>query len=326
MAVRIVRKNKANLITTIIIVILNMVVISSLVFLGLNQIKSVEKSYKGQINELKYMVASNKKQVLVPISDIKFNSVLEEALFEKKEIVSSLPQTEFISESDFGKLSVCDLKAQLPVTKNMIAEQKLPDDVREMEFNMFFLQTNLTKNDYVDIRLRFPNGEDYIVLAKRKIIDINSKQNTIWTWLNEKEIMTISSAIIDAYLNKGSKIYITKYVQAAMQKELVPTYPFNNDVKNAMLSNPNILEKASMELAAQARKALDERLMRMSQEDISNVDSGVTQEQAKSTEATEKAATQPPSESQAATPPAAQPAANTGENGGANTNGFFNQN
>ena len=56
------------------------------------------------------------------------------------------------------------------VTKDMIQDSTdlLSDTQRIQEYNMILLPSHLKNGDYVDIRLSLPNGQDYIVLSKKK--------------------------------------------------------------------------------------------------------------------------------------------------------------
>ena len=72
---------------------------------------------------------------------------------------------------------------------------ELTADLREQEYNMIALPTQLQKGDFIDIRLQLPNGGDYIVVAKKQILRCNS--TTIWIKMNEEEILTMSNAIIE---------------------------------------------------------------------------------------------------------------------------------
>ena len=62
------------------------------------------------------------------------------------------------------------------------------------------------------------------------------------------EILTISSAIIDAYRIPGSKLYMTRYTQAGMQKAATPTYVVSSETLGLMQKDPNILARAAEEL------------------------------------------------------------------------------
>ena len=62
--------------------------------------------------------------------------------------------------------------------------------------------------------------------------------------VSEEEILTLSSAIVDAYRIIGSKLYVTKYTEAGMQKAATPTYVVTSETAALLNSDPNILNKA----------------------------------------------------------------------------------
>lgn len=231
-----------------------------------------------QLNNIKNELAQSKRTGYVPKLGLKYNTKLDESMLEEVEFLSSLPQDMYMDKEDLGKVLNFSVKAEVPILKYMLNEDKIADDLRNAEFNTFTLQTNIEKNDFVDVRIRFPNGEDYIVLSKKMVNDIKLSTGTIWLNMSQKELMTISSATVDAYLRKGTKLYVVKYVQPQTQKDATPTYPFNIDVQSAMMSDPNILEKATIAMTAQARAGLEARMNMIPKENLTSVGSGVDDE------------------------------------------------
>lgn len=143
------------------------------------------------------------------------------------------------------------------VTPNLVvqSDEVVTDDVRQQEYNMIVLPVDLMTNDYIDIRLMTPSGQDFIVVSKAKVdIPMNTDgsyiTDTIRVNLREDEILSMSSAIVEAYGLLGSKLYATKYVEAGMQESAMPTYTPNASVTAQIQSNPNIVSIASEELAA----------------------------------------------------------------------------
>ena len=67
------------------------------------------------------------------------------------------------------------------------------------------------------------------------------------------EILTISSAIVDAYRITGAKLYVDKYTEAGMQKAATPTYVVTSETATLMDRDPNILDKAIEALRARYR-------------------------------------------------------------------------
>ena len=117
-------------------------------------------------------------------------------------------------------------------------DEKLTADLREQEYNMIALPTQLTVGDFVDIRLQLPNGGDYIVVSRKQVYNCNS--NTVWLKMNEEEILAMSNAIIEYYIMPGSKLYASKYTDAGMQNASTPTYCPNAEVAALISGNPNI--------------------------------------------------------------------------------------
>ncbi len=220
----------------------------------------VKQGYEEKIRELELQRNNDRRRVFVAKEKITFGTRLDKELFNESEIISNLAPELFMDEGDFGKYAKSEMLDNVPAMKYMVSEEQLQDDVREQEFNMFLLQSNLGKDKFIDLRIMFPNGEDFIVLSKKKVRNIDMTKNTIWCWLNERETVTVSSAIVDAYINQGTKLYVVTYVDPASQAEATPTYPANINVMRLMETNPNILDQAKLYLAEEARKSLDERL------------------------------------------------------------------
>lgn len=118
------------------------------------------------------------------------------------------------------------------------SNETLTADLREQEYNMITLPTQLTTGEYIDIRLQLPNGGDYIVVSKKKVLKCNA--STVWLNMYEEEIELMSNAIMEYYIMAGSKLYATKYLEPGIQEAAIGTYVPNNTVSDLIKSNPNI--------------------------------------------------------------------------------------
>ena len=118
---------------------------------------------------------------------------------------------------------------------------------------MIVLPMDLATGDYVDVRVQFPNGQDFIVVSKKEVeipnVNGTDSNDTIWISLTEDEILHMSCAIVDVAQVKGAKIYATKYTEAGMQKAATPTFPVNESTSALIRSDSNILERAKNEVA-----------------------------------------------------------------------------
>ena len=147
-----------------------------------------------------------------------------------------------------------DIAANTIVTTNMLttSDNVNTDDVREEEYNMISLPSDLETGDTVDVRLRMPDGTNYIVVSKKKVTVLDQggipSINTISLELSEGEILMMSNAIVEAYMMEGSKLYLTRYVDPGMQAGAITTYVPNGDVQNLIAQDPNIVNEAKQEL------------------------------------------------------------------------------
>lgn len=152
-------------------------------------------------------------------------------------------------EQTVGKRLLSDTAEGTRLTENAVYEgEPLTDDVRLHKYTCIKLTEKMKKGDYVDIRISFANGGDFILLSKKQIQDIhvpeeNESENALWLNVSEEEILRLSSAVVDAYLNEGCSIYAIQYIQKG-QKAAVMNYKVNDVVEQLIEDDPNIVKKA----------------------------------------------------------------------------------
>ncbi|MFK4302299.1 hypothetical protein ABH892_002403 [Paenibacillus sp. RC254] len=157
-----------------------------------------------------------------------------------------------------GATAKIELKKGSVLTSAMItADEPTPKDLRNRELKVVVLPNSLKAGDEVDIRIQFPTGQDYILLSKKRISKLEGP--IIWVTLNEQEILSLSSGIVDAYLHKAS-IYALTYVDPQFQPKAIPTYPPNLKVLELMNSDSNLIRVAEQKLSKQLRGSLENAL------------------------------------------------------------------
>jgi len=236
--------------------------------------------YQEEINNLIYEIENN-RQVVYVVADgieVKKGEVLlaagEEANVMRQEIYSGLESEYYITEEDLGSLAIVDMKPGTPIMKNMITTKVISHDTREAEICVVDLMIDQKVNDDVDIRIMFPNGEDYLVLAKKPVKNLVLDSALFYTYLNEEEILRLSCATVDAYTITGTKIYATRYVESNIQKEAIPDYKVSAATMDLMAQNPNIVTIAQDTMNLAARLSLEERLKGLSKEQLAAVAEG----------------------------------------------------
>lgn len=250
------RSTKQYLIVSIISFI---VLITAFVVAYMAGTKQIRNRYEAKMSVLNKTIQSNKQFVYVARTEIPRGEQINKNNTSYEEVFSDM-QGVYITDEDMGKISVVDIQPGTHIMTNMITPEKLDNTLREEEFNQFYLSSNLMDNDYVDIRITYPNGENYIVLSKKAIKNINLQESDCFLWLTEEEIVTIQAAIVDAYKHSGSKIYTTKYIEPTIQEASIVTYTPPEEIIDLINRDPNILNVASTALSKEVRRSIDSRI------------------------------------------------------------------
>ena len=197
--------------------------------------------------------------------DVESGDQVTEADFTMTQVTNTTAPTDYLTPSDLGT----NMIAKISMTRGTVLSKEMiyidetvtGNDVRKEEYNMFILPTDLVTGDYVDVRLLFPNGTNYIVVSKKKVEIPNiagvDSTDTISMELSEDEINTISNAIVEAFKVDGAKLYVNKYTEPGLQEPSTPTYLVSQEVMDLINSNPNIVTEARE--ALWARYNIDHR-------------------------------------------------------------------
>lgn len=200
-------------------------------------------------------------------------------------------QTSTITLSGIPAMAKIDMAANTILTSDSIAEsfELTTDSTRKQEYNMISVPADIETDDVVDVRLRMPDGTDYIVISKKRVTVLDQggipSLNTISLELDEEETLMLSNAIVESYMLEGSKLYIARYVEAGTQEAATTTYIPSGDIQNLIYNNPNIVEEAKRGLQERVnsyssnRDNINGELGTMPEEDRRDaVSSGTTQE------------------------------------------------
>lgn len=225
--------------------------------------------YNAMIEDANAKINESERTVYIANEDISPGELVTQEKVTKKTILANYPQEYFMTSDDFGKVSLISIKSGTGILSTMLSEQEIDVGIREIEYDVININTNINNQDTIDVRIMFPNGENYIVLSKKIIRNYNPEQPNCFLWLNEEEILRMSAAIVDAGLYPGTRLYVTKYVEPAIQEASKVTYTPSLSVLSLLETDPNILERSSQALAKDVRKALENRLARNMEMDVS---------------------------------------------------------
>lgn len=244
----------------------------------------IQTEYDTLLKTAEGKIKANQRSVYITLRDIKAGEELTKDVVEKRTVFSSQLQETYITENEIGNLAMIDIPEQTYVIRSMVTENSIASELREAEFQVIYLGSNLLCGDTVDIRLFFPNGEDYIVLTKKHIKNIAADNQTVSLWLAEEEILRMSSAIVDTYLYTGAKIYITKYIEPNLQNASCTTYEPSLATLQIIQNNPNIIETATDKLSKEVRKAMENRLADSMNTDVRSIQWELSPNQRKATD------------------------------------------
>jgi hypothetical protein len=212
------------------------------------------KEEKKDISLEEYVHIDNLKKVVVTKEDIIMGDKITAEMLDVVYIEGEATEYALDLTDIIGKRSGGNILKGMPIVKNNLFEDiVVSDDLRNHEITYIELPSLLKKGDYIDIRIVFPDGEDYIVVSKKQVQRVEYSEegtllSTMWVNLHENERLHLSSAIVEAAAYETAKIYAISYVLPDLQEEAIVNYPVNTNVYELIINNPNIVDEAIKKL------------------------------------------------------------------------------
>ena len=265
---------KKKMITTGIIAFLIPCILFGFIFFMYNSKKGAEIKELTRQSKVVYRYVMSGDQ---PVGHVITSNDL--ILAEVKEISSPIDSFEVIYSGDgtaktaikddrqraVGKKLKIAVKDKTILTSAMLLsdDDEVSADLRTKEFNMISLPSDLEVGDFIDIRIVFPNGEDYLVVAGKEVqqIGTSADSNTIFLNLTEEDILRVSGAIIESYISDSVNIYAVKYVnpyeQLFNEKSVDLVEKYENAVA-ALIAENTKMEEVEGEPVVTKQPKLDE--------------------------------------------------------------------
>lgn len=140
------------------------------------------------------------------------------------------------------------------ITLEDVIAEDIEDSWRYYDLILDDSPVGIQAGDYVDIRISFPFGEDFIAISHKKIEEINT--GVLKLILDEQEILTYNSMLLDKALYGGVNIYAVEYVDGGAQNKAENFYPIQVSLSEISHMDPNILEDVKQEMILK-RQVLD---------------------------------------------------------------------
>lgn len=145
-------------------------------------------------------------------------------------------------ESVIGKKFRVDMLEGAILLEDYVMDEDLDNTARYYELVLERFPTDIQVGDYVDIRIQFTYSEDFVALPHKKVVDLDLN-NSIFTFImDEGEINSYNSMLLDKALYDSVIIYAIKYVDASAQTAAEAYYPVNANIAELIDVNPNILK------------------------------------------------------------------------------------
>ena len=223
------------------------------IYVGTDE-KNKEKYYFVKINntDCKIYIANDQGK-----EEVATNLTAEDKAFYYEENNNNASNRRDITVATDAVIAKVAMTANTVITSSLVVrtDEVQTNDVRTQEYNMLVLPTELGPEDYVDVRLMLPNGQDFIVVSKKRVgipqtSDGTYMADTITMNLAEDETISMSAAIVEAYKINGSKIYVTKYTDPGIQEKSIETFIPTQEIAELINSDPNIVTTAREALKA----------------------------------------------------------------------------
>lgn len=202
------------------------------------------------VNRQNSRTADNRRVHIVMLSKnveagqlLKADDVKEVSIVRENDEIPSTYRNDVV-----GKRTRTGMKKGIILNASMLCvDNEESRGIRKLPYTFVRNTDALKTGDYIDIRISFPNGADFVLLAKKEVIRIESYENEeekrLWLGLNEEEILRMSSGVVDAYLFEGAYIYADLYINP-MQETAIVNYPVNEVVEELLKKDPNIVKIA----------------------------------------------------------------------------------
>ena len=223
-----------------------------------NLLNEMQERYEIKLHTQEDLLQSSTKQAYVALCEIHAGEQVDKDMVEVQSVLCEQDSSLLFSKDDIGKVAIVDIVPGTYLLHCLVSQAEAVEGLREMCYQSIQLADNTQSYDVVDIRIRYPNGEDYIVLAGKTIRLKDDTSETCYLQLNEEEILMMSAAIYDASLYRGTELYTSRYIEPGTQSRSVVTYTPAIRLMELIQTSPNTETDPKDE--AEKRKELEYRL------------------------------------------------------------------
>ncbi len=227
------------------------------------QVEEYHRKEEGMEQSVVYILNTEKER----------GDILEQQDVTAVEINGQLSQMQAVSlEQMLGRQIRISAKEGMILSEVLFTEQVLPtEDQRRLELNYIRIPELLNQGEFIDIRVHFENGEDYIVTGKKKVLTLQREEEygtkgLLEIQVSEEEILKLASVKADYDYYENTLVYAVIYTDEE-QVEAKDTYPVKKNVYTISRWDPNVVKRVLTAENQKKRQILEENLVRFYQED-----------------------------------------------------------
>ena len=223
-----------------------------------------------QINELQTKInyVGELKTAYVLDCDAKGGTEIKESDLKEVQIPSSIASQCVIDKDSIkNKYYLIDIEAGKLLTTNLVEDMKIDDDSRYLDIVCDETPMGIEVGDYVDVRISFTLGQDFIALTHKRVAAMSD--NALKIVVNQKDIQVYQSMIVDKAIYSGTKIYAIQYVEGGVQNKAKNYYPIRIEDLTTLIQDPNV--KSSLKDLSLVDRDQLERTLNQSNEALKQV-------------------------------------------------------
>jgi len=175
------------------------------------------KVYGALLAERDTLIDGAKRLAYVTVKEIKAGECFTPENTERRYLLSEQPE-EGIAEDVFGMAACANLPAGSIISTALCCSQEFLGTERECVFEDILLPDCFSDYEMVDVRIRYPNGENYCVLRQKRLRRRQENPEECRFALTEAEQILLSAARYDTEVYKGAELYVVAFVEERLQK------------------------------------------------------------------------------------------------------------
>lgn len=216
------------------------------------------KKYEAELEQKSEVMEAAGRLVFITGTEIKAGEAFTEENVERKYLLCE-QNPELLVTDAIGLIACTDLPAGIILNTALCSQQSYEGTERECVFREIVFAENFSDAETVDVRIRYINGENYCVIAKKRLKKKEGEDEICRFHLTEEEQLLISAACYDAETYEGAVLYLVGYREARLQEDTASRYIPSVQVLT-QLKERNETYREGFALWKEQRSALEKRL------------------------------------------------------------------